>query len=133
MELHLTRLEENDKQTIGVLQLIDNNNVLFSCYTLELPYIQNQRNVSCIPLGKYNTVLRTSFKFGNHLHITNVYGRSYILIHSGNFNSDIRGCVIIGSSFKDINSDGYADVVNSKRTLKKLMAIVPNDIDLVVR
>jgi hypothetical protein len=132
MELKIHRLEYNDKQTIGAMQVIDGNDVLFSCWTLELPDLENRSRISCIPSGIYSVKKRTSPKHKEHFHITNVPNRSYILIHSGNYHSDILGCILVGSNFKDINKDGYADVINSKATLKKLLAILPDEFELTI-
>ena len=133
MKLKLTRLEYTDKQTIGAMQVIEGNNVLFSCWTLELADLNNKARVSCIPSGNYKVKKRISVKHKEHFHILDVPNRTYILIHAGNYHSDILGCVIVGSNFKDINHDGYADVVNSKSTLKKLLAILPDEFELNVR
>jgi len=107
---------------------------LFKCRTLELPELNNAPNVSCIPEGYYNVVPRQSPKYGNHLYITEVPNRSLILIHWGNYagsvnpntgHSDIRGCVLVGEKFVDLDGDGLADIANSKNTFKKLIQIAP--------
>ena len=126
-----------DKQTHGTLTVYDEDTgeEVFKCRTLELPYRDNQRNVSCIPEGFYDVVPRTSPKYSNHLHITNVEGRSLILIHWGNYagsinpktgHSDIRGCVLVGKEFVDLDGDGLADITSSKNTFKKLMSVAPD-------
>lgn len=126
-----------DKQTHGTLTVYDEDTgeEVFKCRTLELPDRDNQRNVSCIPEGFYDVVPRTSPKYSNHLHITNVEGRSLILIHWGNYagsinpktgHSDIRGCVLVGKEFVDLDGDGLADITSSKNTFKKLMSVAPD-------
>lgn len=129
--------EYYEKQTCGTLTVYDEDTgeEVFKCRTLELPDRDNQRNVSCIPEGFYDVVPRTSPKYSNHLHITNVEGRSLILIHWGNYagsvnprtgHSDIRGCVLVGKEFVDLDGDGLADITSSKNTFKKLMSIAPD-------
>lgn len=126
-----------DKQTHGTLTVYDEDSgeEVFKCRTLELPDKDNQRNVSCIPEGFYDVVPRTSPKYSNHLHITNVENRSLILIHWGNYagsinprtgHSDIRGCVLVGNKFVDLDGDGLADITSSKKTFKKLMSVAPD-------
>ena len=44
------------------------------------------------------------------------------------FNS--TGCILVGSEFRDINHDGKLDVINSKRTLRKMLQILPEEFDL---
>ena len=114
------------------MYVVEGNDAKFTCCTLELPYVNNERNISCIPTGNYCVSKRNSPKYGDHFIIKDVPGRSYILIHHGNYHTDIRGCVLVGSAFKDINLDGQTDVINSKGTMKKLLDILPNEFDLII-
>ena len=126
-ELHINRLHFGKNQTIGALTVVEDDKVLFGCWTLELPDLNNQSNISCIPSGIYNVKKRTSQKFGEHLHILGVDNRNYILIHQGNYNSDIRGCILTGLNLSDINKDGLIDVVNSRVSLNRLLKLLPNE------
>ena len=98
VNLLLIRDEFTDKSTIGMLFL---NGEMF-CHTLELPYLDNQRSISCIPAGQYKVRLRTARESAtrNYLHllIEDVKDRSYILVHIGNFPKDTRGCVLVGQA-----------------------------------
>jgi len=117
----ITRTTNEDRQTLGVLKYKN-----FTCFTLELPWKNNQNDVSCIPKGTYKVSKRNSLKYGQHLHILDVPNRTFILIHSGNYYKQIQGCVLVGDSLTDLNKDGYKDVTNSKKTLEKLLSILPN-------
>ena len=119
----LIRTSESKVQTLGTFILFDGDKKVFECKTLELPYRNNAIGASCIPLGNYKVVARNSPKYGNHFHVLDVENRDYILFHQGNFNYQIRGCVLVGSELKDINNDGEKDVINSVNTLKKLVEI----------
>jgi hypothetical protein len=70
------------------------------CDTLENPYIDNQRSISCIPAGKYKVRLRTARESATrdylHLLVEDVKDRSYILFHRGNAAKDTRGCILVG-------------------------------------
>ena len=70
------------------------------CDTLENPYLNNQRNISCIPEGQYKVRLRTARESATkdylHLLVQDVPDRSLILFHSGNTAKDTRGCVLVG-------------------------------------
>jgi len=70
------------------------------CDTLELPYLDNQRNISCIPAGQYKVRLRlpreSATKDYLHLLVEDVTDRSLVLFHVGNKSSDTRGCVLVG-------------------------------------
>lgn len=111
--------------TIGDLTVNDKGKVMFTCKTLELPWLNNMRKVSCIPEGKYTVVERTSEKYGRHFHITSVPNRSFILIHAGNFTKEILGCVLVGKKHTDINKDGITDVTDSRDTMADLLRILP--------
>jgi hypothetical protein len=62
------------------------------------------------------------------LWIQDVPGRSEILIHKGNYYTDILGCVLIGTGLSDINKDGITDVVSSKTAITELLSYL-KDID----
>ena len=133
MLLSIVREKSSDKQTLGRGVIFDDGyNELFTFYTLELPWKDNQRNISCIPEGIYSIRKRYSPKYKNHLHVLGVEGRKWILIHHGNFYSDIRGCILVGDSHTDIDGDGYRDVTNSVNTMKKIMDIVPDELKLQI-
>lgn len=87
-----------DKSTIGKLYV---NGELF-CDTLELPYKDNQRSISCIPDGEYKVNLRTARESATrdylHMIVEDVPNRSYILFHRGNKPSHTRGCILVGQS-----------------------------------
>lgn len=119
------------KQTIGEFYI---EGVVF-CKTLELQWLDNARSKSCIPEGTYKVVKRLAHEKRkyNHFHITNVSGRSYILIHTGNYSSQILGCVLVGDKHIDINKDGLLDVANSTATLQKLYDKMPAEFELVIR
>ena len=134
MRATLTRTAHEEKQTRGVLELFNKDGKrIFECLTLELPWKHNQRMISCIPKGDYEVVPRVSQKFSRHLHITNVPNRDWILIHPGNFYTDILGCILVGSKFSDVNKDGVLDVLNSKTTMSALLSTAPNGFTLTIK
>jgi hypothetical protein len=76
--------------TNGTL-LIDDQEV---CHTIELPWLNNQRQVSCIPEGSYRLRKRYNAKFKWHLALEAVKGRSGILIHPANdAKKELLGCI----------------------------------------
>ena len=92
----ILREKFTDKSIIGRLFL---NGESF-CDTLELPYIDNQKSISSIPIGVYKARLRLPRESAtrNYLHILikDVPNRKYILIHRGNKPEDSRGCILVG-------------------------------------
>lgn len=133
MKAELIRQEYTDKQVTGILRILDEkNNVVTTFTTLELAWKNNQRKISCIPKGTYTCVARVSPKYGRHFHVTNVPNRDLILIHHGNFHADILGCILIGKAHKDINKDGYKDVVQSKVAMAELVSFMPDKFELTI-
>jgi hypothetical protein len=141
MKISIDRTYE-EKQTKGYAAVFDaEGTVIFTFDTLELPWKDNATNVSCIPEGIYIAKRRYSKKYKNHMHIIDVKGRSLILIHWGNYagsvnpktgSPDIRGCILTGDGFKDITGDGIDEILRSKTTFKKLMAIMPDEITVEI-
>jgi hypothetical protein len=126
-EVYLKRIEYDNKQTLGELIYGE-----FKCKTLELPWLNNERKISCIPSGEYNVIKRVSAKYGNHFYVTNVEDRSYILIHAGNYHQDTLGCILVGRAHQDINNDGHRDVTQSKPTMTQLNRLFPNEFKLII-
>jgi len=63
-------------------------------YTIELPWLQNQRNISCIPEGRYELVKRYTETRGWHILVKDVPGRSWILFHPANHAlKELKGCI----------------------------------------
>ena len=76
--------------TQGVLEW----NGTLICYTIELPWLGNQRRISCIPEGDYFLQLRFSPKFKWHFLLMDVPGRDMILIHPANdAKLELLGCI----------------------------------------
>jgi len=120
--VNLFRFERSDMGTKGLW--ITSN---FFARTLELPWRDNQQNISCIPAGEYDCRFRISKKFGKVYHITDVEGRSWILTHSGNLAGDTNkgykthsyGCILMGKYFGFLN--GQQAVLLSRPTLRRFI------------
>lgn len=125
MNLILKRIFEDETQTLGVLLLLGDTGLCYRVFsTIELPYLGNQKNVSCIPEGTYKFRERYSYKFGNHLEVLGVPGRSLILLHHGNYKQDTQGCILVGQNHQDLNGDGNLDVANSKKSMLELLKTI---------
>jgi hypothetical protein len=126
--IYLFRNKTSDQGTEGILVTPG-----FQCYTLELPWRNNQSNISCIPEGEYKVDLFYSHHFKRHVyHINNVHNRQYVLIHSGNYAGDVTkgykshvlGCVLVGKSYGFINKQRA--ILNSRITLNSFMSFMNN-------
>jgi hypothetical protein len=102
--------------------------------TLELPYEDNQKEISCIPEGTYKITEHLSPKFGNCLKINDVPDRTDILIHCGNWIHDTKGCILVGTSyqFDDYDIENGITLLSSKDALKILMNYVGKECMLKV-
>jgi hypothetical protein len=90
------------------------------CHTIELPWKENQKMISCIPEGRYEIVKRYNTKFKWHFIVMNVPNRSFILIHPANDAlKELKGCIapvlVLAAAGK-----GY----ESKKALKSLISII---------
>ena len=92
----LQRGPSTDQGTFGVLTF--GAEVV---HTVELPWLDNKRQASCISIGTYKCAIVKSPRFGRVYGLSNVPGRSHVLIHSANFGGDVskgwdtqlHGCV----------------------------------------
>ena len=66
----------------------------FICCTIELPWRENEKRVSCIPEGYYLLRKRYSRKFQWHIEVADVKNRSFILLHpANNALKELNGCI----------------------------------------
>lgn len=92
------------------------------CKTLELPWKDNTRSISCIREGKYHVIKQPPIlkddpktvadesggrnpRPYSHFRLPHVPGRSGILIHRGVDITHSLGCLLVGSRFKDYNTE----------------------------
>ena len=126
MELLLIRTYHSQ----GVNGIIFFNGVRI-CNTIELPWKNNLRGISCIPEGSYSISKRRSRKYGLHLWIRNVPGRELILIHpANNAIRELRGCI---APVSEITGPGKG--ILSRKAMRKLLELVrkEKEIQLIIR
>lgn len=113
--LTLVRITENIWGTPGVLF----ENPDFMVTTMERGWKNNEPTISCIPAYKYLCKRVQSPHFGNTFEVI-VDGRSHILFHKGNWQTDSLGCILVGSGYGFLNGqeaitgagDGFAHFLN---------------------
>jgi len=122
-DIYLTRLIDTGKETQGFLSVFNESQSL-TLHTLELPWKDNQPNVSCILSGvfAYEKWWSPTFKT-TVIRLLHVPNRTNVLIHPANFVRQLHGCIAPGLSMKDIDGDGKMDVVKSRQALYDLIAI----------
>lgn len=108
------------KQSSGLLLVQDGSGkLLFSCQSLERGWLNNNRNISCIPEGRYQLKLEWSNKFQADLwEIYGVPNRSECKIHASNYWHELNGCIAPGITQRDFNGDGLPDNQYSRNALK---------------
>jgi len=109
MHLTLARHQYGALSTLGRLYI----NGAFECFTLENPWQDNKRRVSCVPEGTYEVKFRLVGGFQTRareifpdlhnsirgmLELQAVPDRDYILIHWGNDPGDTLGCILLGET-----------------------------------
>lgn len=104
LELLLVRGPSTDDGIIGNLYAPDGK---WICYIGELPWRDNQNDISCIPAGRYRCTYLVATASGKHkdvYHLENVPHRGGVLQHIGNYTgrtdlgkrSDSHGCQLPG-------------------------------------
>lgn len=73
--------------------------------TLELPWLDNAKNISCIPTGRYRCEIKRSPRFGLVYEVQEVPGRTDILFHVANRTRDLKGCIALGSRRGRLSGD----------------------------
>ncbi len=123
-------------ETLGTWMIMEGEKPLFSCKTIELPENGNQKNCSCIPEGMYWMTKIQRKNGDNAFLLSDVPGRSEILVHKGNYAAgkkiDTEGCILPGAYFVDLNNDGNLDVAESTKTMERLWDILPDKSQLYI-
>lgn len=120
MELLLKRKYFSDG-TVGSLTIDE----VLICYTIELPWRANQVKISCVPEGKYLLRKRYSKKYGWHIEVCDVPGRSFILLHpANNAQKELQGCIAPVTVLTGSSTGLY-----SRSAFKKVLSLVYGAID----
>ncbi|TVP15379.1 DUF5675 family protein [Shewanella sp. KCT] len=109
--------------------------------TVECPWENNQKGISCIPEGTYQLQRHVSPSKGDCFaiigpsHGVTLYGpsqRTHCLIHIANRASELEGCIAPGKRFGSVG-DEWA-VLSSRQALDELRELIgDNDCTLVIR
>ena len=119
--LEVLRYSSGADSTLGLLSEVGPEGREFLAYTLEDEFREEKVSAETrIPEGTYDVKLRTTggfhsryaTKFGDWhkgmLHVQDVPGFEYILIHTGNTDEHTMGCLLVAdSSTQNITKDGF--------------------------
>jgi len=116
LRMRITRIMDDGTQTLGMIDVLaeDEQTILFSLASVELPWKDNQNSISCIPADKYRVKSHNSGKHGNCFWLIgneaggyafnklfgNGYIRSAVLIHRAPQAPNwLQGCIGPGNKF----------------------------------
>lgn len=131
-ELNIYRYDSNDQGTRGILYLPG-----FWTHTLELPWRDNQPNISCIPKGTYEiefvTTRRRIGGIKQMYWFRSVEGRTGILMHPGTwagdkskgYKSSVLGCILVGKEIGEYK--GQQAIFNTRVAIQELHDILQRE------
>lgn len=101
----------------GTFGIIDIDREPFA-FTLELPYRNNEREISSIPRGAYDIERWKSPTFGETFKVC-VQFRDNILFHPANLIQELKGCVALGKQIGKLN--GGLAILQSKAAFSEFL------------
>lgn len=102
MNVRLIRYYSGIQATLGILKFPVIHNPI---YTLELPWRENQNDISCIPVGVYEVIPHNSIDHPNTFEISGVPNRVEILFHVLNKPSETLGCIGVGMAVNPVSPE----------------------------
>ena len=128
MTLEVIRDKDTGKETLGRMYCEGD----FLCWTIERPWKDNERRISCIPEGTYPLFTKEYGRFYDKYQLPipilgDTSPRSEILIHPANWAKQLAGCIAVGST-----QVGNA-VYNSVKTWKKYLPIFSEADEITIR
>lgn len=104
------------------------------CKTLELPWRQNKRGVSCIPESIYLVIKQPPKETRPYpyFRLPNVPGRSGILIHRGLNPTHSKGCILVGSRFINVHTR-HPTLEESGKKLQWLIDNLPDKFEIQIK
>ena len=109
----LIRISSGADRTIGMIYQGETP----ICLSLELPWLDNKRNVSCIPAGVYDCiwVVHPHWPKSPVALVREVKDRAGILLHPANLPGEIRGGIAPGL---ELTTSGVGQSVNALKKLR---------------
>lgn len=127
MIARLQRFDTGDYGTSGVLIIPG-----LSVCTIELPWRNNERNISCVFPDVYHCIPYTHLSRGLVYLLENKHDRTDVMIHIGNYAGDItrhrrsdsQGCILPGLYHGQIGKPSQYAVVNSTTAMNRLRSAI---------
>ena len=105
LRIRLRRIMDDGTQTLGIMDVLnaDEQTVMYSLATVELPYKGNQPKISCIPVDTYRVCSYVTGKYGNCFYLKSNKGGDYIENRIAG-NGFVRGAILIHMAPKATNT-----------------------------
>lgn len=125
MIARLQRVDTGDYGTLGALIM-----PMLVIATIEPPWRNNERDISCIPEGMYHCIPYEHYSRGLVYVLMDVPDRSEIMIHIGNhagdkskgYHTDSMGCILPGLYHHQVM--GQTGVVESKQAMQRMRDVI---------
>ena len=142
MDIDVHRITSDDDSTLSVIYI----DGVFECFGLEDEYRENKVPADTrIPAGEYRVELRTEGGFHNRytskfpafhegmLHVQDVPGFEYILIHIGNTDENTEGCLLVGQNGNTAGELTVGSSTNAYKSFYKkvIEACKNNDLNII--
>jgi len=117
--------------TFGELEIYNDMEPAFKCFTVERPWLNNQAMISCVPAGDYLLDTHSSTRFGETFALVGEtvshwakpgIARSTCLIHTANHWQQVNGCIGLGQALGFV--DNQWAVLNSKKTVNEFLELL---------
>lgn len=120
--LRVARRWEFPDRTLGVMDIITPSFTAPLGFTLEDPWGKVADGNGRIPAGRYRLGLHQSETHGpDTLHLLDVPGRKWILVHVGNYPTNTRGCILAALGVSDTQPPYVTSSKVAIATLKRLL------------
>lgn len=135
MKIIVDRYLSNAEATLSRVSVYDGVTRIFRCYGLEDEFREEKvHSETRIPAGRYTVGVRTEGGFHGRyskdrrfrdfhrgmLHVLDVPGFEFILIHVGNYEKDTAGCLLVGET----RSEHLFEIYRSSPAYRKLYKAV---------
>ncbi len=123
LEVILKRAWSDHRATLGMLTIKGIQHDPF--FTLENPD-RGEVSDSCIPAGFYNCLPYSGLKWQDVYQVMDVPNRTAILFHSGNFETETTGCILIGLGAEMMEKEPI--ITHSKIALRRFRELIGGNI-----
>ena len=132
--LTINRCIKTDKNTLGFVTLTNQRGkIIFNSVSLELPFLENKKQISCIPTGTYRAIKTKSQSKGEVLMLKQVPNRTSILVHVGNYSKDTLGCILLGRNIEFSEGTNEHYITQSRLTMSSLLSLCSDELFIVIK